>query len=242
MILQVKHIVGSIVAACAMAVAVPVSAQIEPSAPTGTRLKQKAEPMGTRDARQIQREFAGCVYRRRSKEAERLLRHSDFLNIDMEALNTSAATFENTLRMKDCLGRAAPGRLRGIGMTYTLSSLRAMLTEAAYLENRDEPFTITEADEVFLTDRPFVEAEDMDSAKILAGFADCVVHSAPVETDALVRTEPDTTEETNAIQALVPFLGPCLPAGNEIALTVASIRSIIADGLWARHAYAGTND
>lgn len=231
-----RAILTGIAMSVSLAMAAPASAQMDPAAPTGTRIKQKAEAVDSDLARKIQRKFAQCVYRSRTENAERLLRSSDYLNIDADAFDQSWDELQRSLRMESCLEKAS-GRFRGLGMTYSLAGLRAMLTEAAYLDNYDRPLVITEGDEEILTTRSFVEAEDINSTKILAGFADCVVYSAPVEADALVRAEPGSEEENAAIQAIIPHLGPCMPNGNEISLSVASVRSIVADGLWARHAY-----
>ncbi|WP_343346958.1 hypothetical protein WJT74_03585 [Sphingomicrobium sp. XHP0239] len=203
-----------------------------------SRLKGSADAIDPDVARQFQREIAQCMYRRHSDQSERLLRHSDFMNIDLAGLGVTNYQLWHALDMEKCGEDNVPVQYRSMMISYSPESIRKMLVEAAYVANRSRPFSIGEADEVFLTSRPFVEMDGVNDARILAGFADCVVHRAPVETDRLVRTTPGTRKEAEAIEAVIPHLGPCLEDGNNISLSVDTVRALIADGLWARHAYS----
>lgn len=206
-----------------------------------SRLKEKSEAIDPGKARELQRDFAQCVYKSKPQAAERLLRNSDFMNVDDAALDTSSTSIERALDMEDCFEDVIPIGYRKMEMGYSPAGLRKLLTEAAYLANRKRPFAFAADEPVFLTTRTFVPGEGENDAKILAGFADCVVHSAPVQADALVRTKPGSKDEAAAIQAIVPSLGPCLDDGNDIKLSVETVRALIADGLWARIAYGSAS-
>ena len=71
----------------------------------------------------------------------------------------------------------------------------------------------------------------------MSAYADCVVFNATTEAHALIHTDVASKEERTAINAIVPALGSCLSAGSQMKLDVASIRALVADGLWARMEY-----
>lgn len=225
-------IAGGLAAAVLAFVPAIAQAQAGNGAPTGTRLRQAAEAMAIEDVRIIQREFARCIYDRRAQRSEALLNASDYMFVTQAAADDSDWIYSDA--RERCLGDAAFARIRGLRMHFDLPVLRNLLAEAAYLEATDEPLTITADDQEILTSRFFVDTPDTDQVRRIAGFADCVVYHEASWADALIRAVPGSDEEAAAIAVLAPMLGGCLQAGSDLRLDAATLRTMLADGLWAR--------
>ncbi len=71
----------------------------------------------------------------------------------------------------------------------------------------------------------------------MADFADCITFADVTGADALLRTGPATNDEGAAVRKLMPALSACVVAGQNLALTPSSIRSVVADGMWSRYHY-----
>ena len=56
----------------------------------------------------------------------------------------------------------------------------------------------------------------------------CVVRAAPAELEALLDTEPGSTEETAAVRAITPQIGPCLASGAAIRFNRPGLRAVLA--------------
>ncbi|QKG71665.1 hypothetical protein [Erythrobacter mangrovi] len=65
-------------------------------------------------------------------------------------------------------------------------------------------------------------------------FGDCVVASAPQESIELAKSEPESTDERLAVQALVPFLSSCLGQGQELKLSTETLRLAVTEPLYHR--------
>ena len=63
-------------------------------------------------------------------------------------------------------------------------------------------------------------------------FGACVVDASPNVTYNLVMSEPDSDAEKDAINAALPFLGPCMAAGFTVKFDRSSLRSILAVSLF----------
>ena len=59
----------------------------------------------------------------------------------------------------------------------------------------------------------------------------CVARSAPAEVARLAATAVESDEETAALQAVVPHVGPCVVAGQTVNFNKTSLRSIVVAGL-----------
>ncbi|MGE5722344.1 MAG: hypothetical protein ACM3YM_07765 [Sphingomonadales bacterium] len=69
-------------------------------------------------------------------------------------------------------------------------------------------------------------------------FALCLVRRNPSAARALLDTVPGPNE-TAAVQALIPDLGPCLPRDQTLSLTTRSVRMVAAAGLYLAAAGSG---
>lgn len=220
--------------------ATPALAQLEPEAAIGSRFLRDPDALDPDIVRQMTKDFGDCLYDGRTKHSVALLAASDYLAIDYNSLGDAEEMLDDRRFLNFCLGRAMTVRQRKVGMTISNKAIRTSLVEAAYLDehkDEDEPISIPEGAPEVLPNRYFVEGETADDARAIASFADCIVFNAPAEAHAIVHTDPASDEERAAINAIVPALGGCLPAGNEMELTVESIRAMVADGLWARSYY-----
>ncbi len=60
----------------------------------------------------------------------------------------------------------------------------------------------------------------------------CAARANPAAIRAFVSTEPASDDEAEALGAVVPLLGPCVPEGETVRLDRRSVRSIAAVGLY----------
>ena len=60
----------------------------------------------------------------------------------------------------------------------------------------------------------------------------CTAQAAGPAVYRLVATEPASDEEAAAIQAVVPYLGPCLTDGVEVSFDATSLRALLAHSLY----------
>ena len=60
----------------------------------------------------------------------------------------------------------------------------------------------------------------------------CTAHAAGPEVYRLLESTPASDDETAAIQAVVPFLGPCLTEGVEASFDATSLRALLAHSLY----------
>lgn len=71
-------------------------------------------------------------------------------------------------------------------------------------------------------------------AEVIRIFGDCVAAAEPMKVDELTRAEMDTDEESAAIGALGPVMGPCLWNGQTIQFSRESLRAALADALYRK--------
>ncbi len=232
--------------------AAPLHAQTEPEAQTGSRLKAERKQSKTNsksydrdETRRVAKRFGRCLFDRRKEQSIKLLSVSDYLTIDYGQLGEAEYLLTNRILMEDCLGRAGRSALRGIGMTISNTAIRTALVEEAYLDihrDENEPISIDPDAPEVLPNRYLVPGNTHEDARATASFADCVVYQAPSQAHAILHTKPTTAEEKEAVMAIVPAVGRCIPDGKEMRLDVASIRAIVADGLWARSYYGSMSE
>ena len=79
------------------------------------------------------------------------------------------------------------------------------------------------------SDSPVISSTPRNGGEI---FAQCVVQKDARAVKNLISTEPTSDEEKQALKAVVPLLGQCIPAGEEIALNRRSIRAMLSFGLY----------
>lgn len=176
-----------------------------------------------------------CLYEQWRGRSARLLESSDPVTINFS--RAGLVNSDDTMAIPaTCLGAMKAGGLKEFDMGG-LGPVRSLLAEDAYLAANDRPLSIPQGAQEAV-ERSFVaQGEELQQARALAAFADCVTYHAPVESDALLRTGRATPEEYAAVNTLAPTLGQCLTQGQNLSLTASRVRALVADGLWSRSHY-----
>lgn len=218
----------------------PAFAQLEPYTPTGSRVARGPEAVDPKLARRMQKDIGRCVYSRHPELADRFLQSSDLNGADFHRLGVPAEDLRDDFSMGDCLGWAMTASQSEASLSIRFSGLRTLLAEEAYLDRHDGPLILPEGSEEFLSSRFFSAPLESEDSRMVSMFADCVIFNAAAEADKVLRTAPASDEESAAVRALVPALSGCLMEGQELELTAASVRAIVADGLWSRSHYGAS--
>ena len=66
----------------------------------------------------------------------------------------------------------------------------------------------------------------------LRQFAECVIRADQKDSRTLTLSMAGSASETSAFQAIVPFLGPCLPQGNQLQFSKPMLTGLIAEVLY----------
>jgi hypothetical protein len=196
----------------------PVAAEPE----SGTRIDRT--PSAVRDmptdkdnaGRIVLNQYSRCYAQNNGKKAEAALALV-YLSPEQDAavkkLNRSLA---------DCLG------FSGLNIRFAAPAMVGGMAEQLVLgtygdANLPRVAALTE-DAMFASSfKPRNDGED---------YAQCVVRSNPTGAFAAIRTDVGSDAETAAVKALVPVLGSCLVAGQNINLNNDTVRSIAAVGLY----------
>lgn len=200
----------------------------------GSRIAKGPETVRADLVRKMQKGLARCIYRRHQELADRYLLSSDPINVDFELLGIEIRDLHDKFSLSKCLSDAMRENQSTVSMKFDLRLFRPLLAEEAYLDRNRQPLLLSADADEFLSDRIFVSTGDLARAKGVAAFADCVVYHAPADSDALLRTGPASVDENEAVRKLVPGLSKCLVEGQEVSLTPLRIRTLVAEGLWAR--------
>jgi len=209
---------------------------------TGSALYTKPKNLDDPEASARFSKFvASCALQRAEGTMRKFVHYSDPVSANLAAADLPWHRIRHVLEqcMADRSHRlGVNASLSKVGMSFTMSRLRALLVEEIYLkDNGSAPFISLDTPEG--TDRQFVSSgKDLERARGLAAFADCLVYRDVSRADALLRTEPGSSDEAEVSRALVPELSNCLMEGQTIAFSPSSIRALAADGLWARSAAA----
>lgn len=190
--------------------------------PTGTHIgPNPAEVRGDSmtDARRTLGNFGQCVVRSNRTRAERVL-----------SLSANSEQYHRQLRQlatDDCL---SGGQLR---MSPLL--MRGSIFEAL-LDVYHSDFQPTDLSQAPAIAYGALHTGTMTgpTRSILAWniFADCVVRAAPGEARALLLVPPGGTREEEAVTALTPHFGPCVPSGANVAMSLSLVRAALAEVLY----------
>ncbi|PZT86052.1 MAG: hypothetical protein DI637_11350 [Citromicrobium sp.] len=213
----------------------PAEAQLEPEAGTGSRIRQSPEAIASDTLRRMHKDFARCIYSRKQEAADAWLRNSDFTTVATDRLPFEMDDIFRAMSLEPCIEKAMTVEQRKVSITFAQHMLRPLLAEEAYLALHDRPLPVRDSDPEILANRLIVDPNSR--ALAISHFADCLVFTDAVSTDAILRTRPTSAEEMRAIQRLVPTISKCIPEGEKVELTPRSVRSFAAEGLWARSYY-----
>lgn len=124
--------------------------------------------------------------------------------------------------LPDCLG------FSGLNIRFSAPAMVGGMAEefvvASYGKNNLPRVAALSEEAMFASNfKPRNDGED---------FAQCVARTNPEGAYAVLETEVGSEAETKAVKVLVPALGSCLVAGNNINLNTDTVRSISAVGLY----------
>ncbi|MDN3645316.1 hypothetical protein QWY75_03725 [Pontixanthobacter aestiaquae] len=236
---------STLIAGVAVVLAAPLAAQsAPPSVPKRFEIVQLPKVQERENPRAIpsdtmrimQKKFARCVYRRHREEADSFLQNSDYVQADLLALGLTKGELYRSFSAQHCMRLARTRGLRSFSVDMPVKVMRRILVEEAYLANAKKPLQLDQSGPEFL-DRDFVGGQPTTQAKAMTMFGDCIVFADISKSDALLRTSPESTEESVAIQNLLPAMSACIAEGADVELTAERIRAVVAEGLYARQAY-----
>lgn len=208
----------AVLAVCCLTAATGVMAEPE----SGTRFDRAPKSLKSSDlqgadaARRAMNKFARCVANQRPDKAVAILALAYLSPEQDAAINDTVGGFEDCLGIGDRQMRFPPPAMIG-GMAEELILTRYRNLDVARLA----PFLAIETEPAGLV--PRTRSED---------FAHCMVQKDAATIRALIETGPASAQEGALIARLIPHLGPCVPAGENLKLNKAAVRSVVALGLY----------
>lgn len=156
------------------------------------------------------------------------------LQYDAEGVDEALALVPETSGSNNALGKLAKPRcLRNATLKMPPALLRGSLFRAKVLrEFADEPIVF--ADESFDVASLVSDLNSDDSKRFVAmqGFASCVVRADPENVALFVVEEAGSKAEDEALQFVIPDLGPCLSEGLELGFSKSMLSAILAEALY----------
>ena len=189
------------------------------SSDTGNRDKKQGLIDGVRELKRL----ATCTYARVPGYFDSLLRTPPGSSEESAILHRSSNVAVN------CMNSLAPV------IYFDGLQMRGAFAEARYLAANPTPPAFDTMDHAMIaipaawTERKMADAEK--AAILKYDFADCVVAADPASADALVRTQPASSEEAAVVTRIVPLLGPCLQAKATYKLDAPILRALLAQSL-----------
>lgn len=176
-------------------------------------------------------QFATCIWDRSNEDGLDLLERTDFGFRNFEQIGVSNDEIGDYYPVGTCLDRVASRNRSGVRLSYNAESMRRWYIQAAYLDMyEDGPSWIRPGYVQGEREYPLSARNPMIQAAMT--LADCVVLNDPHGADLFYRTTPDSDEEFDALQDLVPAISPCIPQGQDFELNPFAMRVWIGEGLW----------
>ena len=230
--------------AAAATLAAPASAQREfdpdrmDKSQIGSRFKIAEEAMGSSDMRKFQKKAIKCTVSGDRDLARELLMNSDPATIDPRELSVDYGEMMDKMNFDRCMVRAMPRNARMMRVRIDPTVMRNLFAEEIYLYDNDDPPVIGEGAPEYLANRFYAGGQPYTMAEVPARLADCIVYRAPVRAHEFLKTNPTSSGERKAAEALSPTVSECLPGeDSEVSFSLAQLRAYVADGLWSRSYY-----
>lgn len=212
-------------------------AQLAPEPQTGSRFAKAAEQIEQTKLRIMMKDMARCVFSKQPNLVRKLLQSSDVGGVDFERLGVSEPNLIKRFPLSTCLVRSMDDQVSTAQLNLNTTTLRSVLAEEVYLSEYNTPIEIPDGQSETLANRYFTPSDNNAKSAAFGAFTDCVVYKSPQDADAVLRTRPGSEQEKTAVRALIPALSACIIKDQEVTLTEAGIRTIVADGLWSRSHY-----
>lgn len=176
-------------------------------------------------------QLSRCVYNRSRKDSLDLLERTDFGFFAFEQIGLTTDRALRIYGFRDCMNRVASMNNSGVALRFIPGDLRQWLIQAAYFDRYpDGPEWVVPASQIGA--REFPLSEDNVPVQMAVDIGDCVVAADPYAADYFFRTSVQSAEEREAIQQLVPLLGPCIPEGQQIEFAPYTVRIMLGEALW----------
>lgn len=249
---SVKPVMASL-AGLALLIPTPAAAQgnDDDRTPLGSRIKRdrqfptdlpprRFEPTAVNRARSkmMLHQFSGCIYNRSRAGSLDLLKKTDFGFVSFQQIKLSNERALKIYGFSDCLSQVARANSADVRLSWSPGALRQWLIQEAYFDRyRDAPDWAKPGN--VIDERTYVFSEQNASVRMPLDFADCVVASDPNNADLYFRTASGSPEEKQALQGLIPVLGPCLPAGIRLEVQPVLLRIWLGEALWHAANHSG---
>lgn len=254
------RIAALIVAAAMVVVSAPVAAQSNdddytplnsrikrarqfPTEPPSTFARRELSGFQREQSRSMASQFAFCLFDRSNEKAYDLLGKTDYGFVTFQQIGLDNEAVLKRYAIDTCLDRVAESHGTGVSLSYNAPSMRRWMLQGAYLRRFAKgPSWIVPGNVV--EDRAYPLSATNQSVHWAMDVGDCVVATDPYLADFFFRTASGSAGEKEAIQALVPVLGPCVTEGMQVKLTPDLLREWIGEGLWqaANHMVPPTAD
>ena len=176
-------------------------------------------------------QFGRCIWRRSNEKSLDLIARTDFSFQDFSQIGMDNEKAAKIYGIKDCLGQVARLSQSGVMMRWSAAGMRQWLIEQAYLDHYPDGPTWLKPGQM-VGEREMPLSGDIKGVNDVLDFADCVVISAPYDADLFYRLPAGSPAEKEALNGLIPALGPCLPQGVQMKVDPASLRVWLGEALW----------
>jgi hypothetical protein len=192
---------------------------------------EKLTKTGRERSKAMLGQFSRCLYNRSKEDSLELLGKTDLGFSSFQQIGLDDSKAMRIYGFKDCLGRVADRHHSGVVLRFRAGALRSWLVQEAYFDRyQDAPGWVKPGHEI--AERSFPISDQNAGVRAALDFADCVVAAAPYEADFLYRTTGGSDDEKQAIDGLMPSLGPCLPQGQQAQLSEELLRTWLGEALW----------
>lgn len=192
---------------------------------------EKLTKTGRERSKAMLNQFSGCLYNRSREDSLELLDKTDLGFSSFQQIGLEDSRAMRIYGFKDCLGRVADRQNSGVVLRFSAGALRSWLVQEAYFDRYpDAPVWVKAGHEI--AERSFPLSGQNPGVRAAIDFADCVVAAAPYEADFFYRTTGGSGDEKQAVEGLMPSLGPCLPQGQQIQLSEELLRMWLGEALW----------
>ena len=175
--------------------------------------------------------FSKCLFRRSNEDSLELLEKTDLGFVNFEQIGMTPDVASRHFGFQDCLNRVARTQNSGVYLRFWAGGLRLWLLQEAYFKAfPDSPGWVRPGMTVMARSLPLSDGNPQVLAAL--DLADCVVAADPYNADYFFRTSEGSEEETAALNALVPAIQPCVPAGVQLQIQPPQMRQWLGEGLW----------
>ncbi|MGC1269340.1 MAG: hypothetical protein WA842_01955 [Croceibacterium sp.] len=202
-----------------------------PTEPPSTFARRELSGFQRQQSRSMASQFAFCLFDRSNEKAYDLLGKTDYGFVTFQQIGLENDAVLKRYAIETCLDRVAESHGTGVNLSYGASSMRRWMLQGAYLRKYAKGPTWIVPDNV-VEERTYPLSATNQSVRWAMDVGDCVVATDPYLADFFFRTATGSAEEKEAVQALVPVLGPCVTEGMQVKLTPDLLREWIGEGLW----------